>query len=79
MLSPLIEIDSTGRHEDLSTEFEPGSFQSRTKDWADAGRFQLTQDLPILSQARLFKLEDIGQHHNITFHPDHFGDGGHFP
>ena len=79
MLSPLIEVNSPGRHEDFSTEFEPGGIQSRGKDRTDAGCFQFAQDLAILSHSSLFKFEYVGEHHNITFHTNHLGDGGHFP
>ena len=60
MLSPLIEIDSTGRHKDFSAKLEPGSFQAWSKDRTDSGRLQFTQDLALLPQARLFKLENVG-------------------
>ena len=75
MLSPLPQMDSTRRHEDLRAKLKTCGFEARAEDRADAGCLELTLDLPTLPNTRLLELEDIRSHVPVRVPPVALADG----
>ena len=78
MLSSVTGTRTAGSHENFSTQLEARGFQTWAKDRSDSRWFQFADDLSILTDPCLLKLEYVGHNDGFAFHTNNFSNRRHF-